>query len=90
MKGDSGGKLLKNATELAAALGRPGVFVKRMKWAGFAMPGGVATVAWALRWLKEHPEFRQKDYVHPPVRQLQAPRLNDEHRAARDAGKLHE
>ena len=32
-------KLLKNMTELARALGRPCVFVKRMKWAGFPHAG---------------------------------------------------
>jgi hypothetical protein len=82
--------ILKNVSELADALGRSPVFVKRMKWAGFPMPGGVATVGWALKWLKEHPEFRQKDYLHSPAKQPQVPRLNGEHRVETDAGKLHE
>ena len=66
--------LLKNVTELAAALGVSAVFVKRMKWAGFAMPGGRALVEWALEWLRQHPDFRQGDWTgphrgggHPPV-----------------------
>ena len=61
---------LKNMTELAAALGRPTTFIKRMKYAGFAMPGGVSTEAWALKWLRDHPNFRQKDYLRPPIKQL--------------------
>lgn len=90
MKADGGDKLLKNMTELAAALGRPFEFVKRMKWAGFPMPGGVATVAWALDWLRKHPEFRQKDYLRPPIKRPQATRLNDEHPAAKGVDRLHE
>jgi hypothetical protein len=57
--------LLKNVGRLASALGVSPVFVKRMKWAGFPMPGGVSTVAWALEWLREHPEFRQADWTRP-------------------------
>ena len=56
---------LKNVGMLAAALGVTPVFVKRMKWAGFQMPGGVATVQWALAWLKANPEFRQRDWTKP-------------------------
>ena len=82
--------LLKNMTALADALGISTTFIKRMKYAGFPMPGGVATEAWALKWLKEHPEFRQKDYLHSPAKQPQVPRLNGEHRVETDAGKLHE
>ena len=59
--------LLKNMTQLAAALGVSTTFIKRMKYAGFEMPGGVSTEAWALRWLKKHPHFRQKDYLRPPL-----------------------
>ena len=81
---------LKNMTELATALGVSTTFIKRMKYAGFPMPGGVATDAWALRWLKDHPEFRQKDYLRPPIKQPQAPLLNGEHQAVKDAGKSHE
>ena len=40
--------LLKNIGQLARALGVSPVFIKRMKWAGFPMPGGVSTVEWAL------------------------------------------
>jgi hypothetical protein len=57
--------LLKNVGRHARALGVSPVFVKRMRWAGFAMPGGVATVEWALEWLREHPEFRQADWTRP-------------------------
>ena len=78
---------LKNMTALAEALGISTTFIKRMKYAGFPMPGGVATEAWALKWLKEHPEFRQKDYLCPPTKQPQVPRLSAEHPAASDADK---
>ena len=57
--------LLKNVGQLAFALGVTPVFIKRMKWAGFEMPGGVATVQWALAWLKANPEFRQRDWTKP-------------------------
>ena len=50
-----GDGLLKNIKKLAEALGVSPVFIKRMKWAGFAMPGGVATVEWALQWLRNNP-----------------------------------
>jgi hypothetical protein len=39
MNGDG---ILKNGRKLAEALGVSPVFVKRMKWAGFLMPGGVS------------------------------------------------
>lgn len=57
--------VLKNMKELAAALGVTPTFIKRMKYAGFEMPGAVATEGWALKWLREHPAFRQKDYTRP-------------------------
>jgi hypothetical protein len=79
--------VLKNMTALADALGISTTFIKRMKYAGFAMPGGVATEAWALKWLKEHPEFRQKDYLCPPTKQRQVPRPNVERPAASDVDK---
>lgn len=63
---NDGYRVLKRVGKLAAALGVSPVFVKRMKWAGFEMPGGVSTVAWALQWLRQHPEFRQKDYLRKP------------------------
>ena len=75
-------------TELAAALGITTTFIKRMKYAGFEMPGGVATEAWALRWLKEHPGFRQKNFLRPPKRQV--PHLNGEHLEGKDADKWRE
>ena len=68
--------LLKNMTQLANALGRSPTFIKRMKYAGFPMPGGVSTEGWALKWLRDHPEFRQKDYLRPPPKPPQA-RLQD-------------
>lgn len=64
--------LLKNMTELAYALGVSTTFIKRMKYAGFSMSGGVSTEAWALKWLRDHPEFRQKDYLRPPAKPPQA------------------
>ena len=57
--------LLKNVTNLAEALGVSPVFVKRMKWAGFPMPGGRSTRAWALAWLKAHPDFKQSEWTRP-------------------------
>ncbi len=82
---------LKNMTELAATLGISTTFVKRMKYAGFPMPGGVSTEAWALRWLKDHPEFRQKDYLRPrPKADRQALLPDGERRAARGADRWHE
>lgn len=82
--------LLKNMTVLAEALGTSTTFIKRMKYAGFPMPGGVSTEAWALKWLKDHPEFRQKDYLRPPAKPPQGPLLNGEHQAEKGVGKLHE
>jgi len=60
-----GQRLLKNVRELAAALGVSPVFIKRMKWAGFAMPGGRATVDWAIAWLQGNPTFKQSDWIRP-------------------------
>jgi hypothetical protein len=71
--------LLKNLTNLAEALGVSPVFIKRMKWAGFPMPGGRSTVAWALAWLKAHPDFRQCDWTKP--------HRDVERRLAQGAGK---
>ena len=59
-------RLLLNMKLLASELGVSPVFIKRMKYAGFEMPGGVATVEWALDWLRKHPDFRQKDHLRPP------------------------
>jgi hypothetical protein len=58
-------KLLKNVGELAEGLGVTAVFIKRMKWAGFAMPGGRATLDWALQWLRSNPDFKQSDWTRP-------------------------
>ncbi len=60
--------VLKNMKELAVALGVTPTFIKRMKYAGFEMPGAVATEGWALKWLREHPAFRQKDYTRPSAK----------------------
>ncbi len=60
-----GDGILKNIKGLAETLGVSPVFIKRMKWAGFEMPGGVSTVDWALDWLRKHPEFKQKDWTRP-------------------------
>ena len=51
--------------QAARALGVSPVFIKRMKWAGFPMPGGVSTVEWALEWLRSNPTFRQADWTRP-------------------------
>jgi len=72
-------KLLKRVGELAAALGVSACFIKRMKWAGFPMPGGVSTIAWALDWLKAHPDFKQSEWTKP--------RRGDEHLPPSDADK---
>lgn len=74
--------LLKNVGELADALGVSPVMIKRMKWAGFKMPGGVSTVDWALEWLKQNPDFRQRDYLRPPQ--------GDEHQEPQSECKHHE
>ena len=58
--------MLLNVGGLADKLGVSRVFIKRMKWAGFPMPGGRSTVAWALAWLKAHPDFKQSDWTRPP------------------------
>jgi hypothetical protein len=79
--------VLKNMTALAEALGTSTTFIKRMKYAGFAMPGGVSTEAWALKWLKEHPQFRQKDYLRPPAKLPLAPLRDGERLAVRVADK---
>jgi hypothetical protein len=71
--------MLLNVGELAAGLGVSTCFIKRMKWAGFPMPGGRSTVAWALEWLKAHPDFKQSDWTKP--------RRAYEHPPASDAGK---
>jgi hypothetical protein len=58
-------KKLLNQRDLARELGVSSVFVKRMKYAGFAMPGGRSTVEWALQWLQKNPDFKQKDHLKP-------------------------
>lgn len=79
IQGPSKKRILLNVSELAAELGVPPCFVKRMKWAGFPMPGGRSTVAWALEWLKQHPDFKQSDWTKP--------RRGAERQSERDAGK---
>jgi len=59
------GSILLNVGGLADELGVSCVFIKRMKWAGFPMPGGRSTVGWALAWLKAHPDFKQSDWTRP-------------------------
>lgn len=59
------GSILLNVGGLADALGVSRVFIKRMKWAGFPMPGGRSTISWALAWLEAHPDFRQSDWTKP-------------------------
>jgi hypothetical protein len=65
LQGASKKGILLNITQLAAELGVSAVFIKRMKWAGFPMPGGRSTIRWALDWLKAHPEFKQVDWTKP-------------------------
>ena len=55
-------KLLLNMRELAREMGVTEMFVLCMKKAGFPLPGGKATVDWALDWLKANPDFRQADH----------------------------
>ncbi len=45
-------------SELAAAIHRGRNYVGSMRRQGFPMPNGLATVADARHWLKEHPDFR--------------------------------
>lgn len=49
--------LLKNKSELAHVLGVSRDWILAMQYAGFAMPGGRATVDDALAWLRAHPDF---------------------------------
>ena len=60
-----GDGLLYNMKKLAEKLGVSPVLIKRMKYAGFSMPGGFSTVSWALKWLRRNPGFRQKDWTRP-------------------------
>lgn len=53
-------KLL-NATGLAKALGVPPNYITRMKFAGFPMPDGRATVKEALAWRKGNPDYHIKE-----------------------------
>ena len=62
---DSTDNRLFNSKELAAKLGVSPTFVKRMKAAGFPMPGERATIQWALDWLRANPNFRQSDHATP-------------------------
>lgn len=50
------------ADELAEALRRSRCYIYAMKKAGFAMPGGTATVAEAREWLRAHPNFSTTNY----------------------------
>jgi hypothetical protein len=55
--------ILKNVGQLAKALGVSPCFIKRMKYAGFPMPGGRSTVEWALEWLRANPGFKQSEWT---------------------------
>lgn len=60
------GGLLKNMIQLAAALGVSPVFVKRMKYAGFRMAyGGRSTLADAMKWLRDNPDFVPGKWTSP-------------------------
>jgi hypothetical protein len=54
-----------NLGQLATELNVSPVYIKRMKWAGFQMPGGRSTTAWALTWLANNPDFKQSDWTRP-------------------------
>lgn len=56
---------LYNSKNLAEVLGVKPLFIKRMKAAGFKMPGMVATAQWALDWLRAHPDFVPNHYATP-------------------------
>ena len=67
--------ILLNQQSLAQAIGVSGPWIRAMHRCGFPMPGGRATIADALQWLKEHPEFRmnkalrghRRDRSNPPA-----------------------
>lgn len=48
--------------ELADALRRGRCYVFAMKKAGFAMPGGTATLSEARDWLRRNPQFKTTAY----------------------------
>lgn len=54
------GNPLLSGKELAAALGRERTYISAMKRAGFAMPGGRATLAEARAWLERNPRPRAR------------------------------
>jgi hypothetical protein len=66
---------LHRAPALAKVLGVPENFVRSMKCAGFPMPDYRATVAWALAWLKEHPDFSPTASRRPKANPQDAQRL---------------
>ncbi len=51
---------LLGAKQLAGALGRHRNYIDAMKRAGFIMPGGLATLAEARRWLARNPPPRSR------------------------------
>ena len=53
------GDVLLDVKGLADQLLRTPTYVYAMTRDGFIMPGGRATLNQALRWLVEHPDFRQ-------------------------------
>lgn len=62
--------MLLNCKQLRTELNVGKEFVTAMRFCGFPMPGGRATAADALAWLKEHPDFnvtRRTATASPPV-----------------------
>lgn len=52
-----------NASKLALALGRSRWYISAMKAGGYQFRyGTLTTVAHALAWLEQHPEFRSQEY----------------------------
>lgn len=51
--------------QLRAALGVSRDYLLAMKYAGFPMPGGRNTIAAALAWLAEHPQFTPRTHLAP-------------------------
>lgn len=66
---------LLNKKSLAEELGVDRDFVTRMCFAGFDMPGGRSTAAWALDWLKKHPDFKPTRPRKPRDKKVAKPSL---------------
>ena len=58
--------ILLNMSALAKALGVSSQWIRAMRRCGFPMPGRRATVADALQWLKENPDFEVRKTLIAP------------------------